>query len=250
MLRFPIEDYSPELPWLLFTSYNAEYSFSGNMTVDPRTKEEIALYMPTGFTVNDTLAYTDAAGGWVSAVAESFGQVGSLAELGRSALTAGGDIARRAATAVAQGAADALTPGSDVTSLVNRARGRVLNPNRFSIFEAPGLREFSFTFKMIPQSRQEADAIPKIIKSFRSAAYPGITDSRIEFTFPKVFKIKIINSEQTIRIPYVACQSISVNYNPTSMSFFEYKNTPSEIDLTLSFKELSQLTKDQIEEGF
>ena len=250
MLRFPLEDYSPELPWMLFTSYNADYSFSGNMTVDPESKEEIALYMPTGFTVNDSLSYTDASGGWVAGVSGSFGQVDSISDLASRATGAALALGGAAARSASQGGADFLTPGSDVTSLFNRGRGRVMNPNRFSIFEAPGLRDFSFTFKMIPQSVQEADSIPKIIQSFRLAAYPEITSSRIEFTFPKVFKIKMVNNEQTIRIPYVACQSISVNYNPTSMSYFKYKNTPSEIDLTLSFKELSQLTKEQIREGF
>lgn len=250
MLRFPQEDYSPDLPWLLFTSYNADYSFSGNMTIDPKTKEEIAMYMPTAFTVNDSLSYTDASGGWAAAVAGTFGQPQSLAEFGQSTLSAGTDLGAGALRGAIQGVADFITPGSDVASLFNRGRGRVVNPNRFSIFESPALREFSFSFKMIPQSQKEADDIPKIIRSFRLASYPDITDSRIEFTFPKVFKIKIVNSGQTIRIPYVACQSISVNYNPTAMSFFEYKNTPSEIDLTLSFKELTQLTKKQIEEGF
>lgn len=250
MLRFPLEDYSPELPWLLFTSYDSDYLFNGNMTIVLESKEEIALYMPAGFAVNDNLAYEDATGGNILSLAQTFGQPQSFAEFRQNLLSAAGDAGAGLLRGVGQTAADFLTPGSDVTSLFNRARGRVSNPNRFSIFQSPGLREFSFTFKLIPQSEKEADEIPKIIKSFRLASYPDISQSRLEFTVPKVFKIKIINSEQTIRIPFVACQSISVTYNPSSMSFFEHKNTPSEIDLTLSFKELTQLTKQEIEEGF
>jgi hypothetical protein len=250
MLRFPLEDYSADLPWLLFTAYNVDYSFSGNITVDVKTKDEIALYMPTGFAVNDTLNYTDASGGWAAAVAETFGQPQDLAGFGRAGLDTGRTLGASTVRSVGQGIADFITPGSDVANLFNRARSRVMNPNQFSIFQAPGMRSFSFTFKLIPKSQKEADAIPEIIKKFRLASYPDITENNIEFTFPKIFKIKIVNSENTIRIPYVGCESISVTYNPSSISYFEYKNTPSEIDLTLSFKELRQLTKSQIEEGF
>jgi hypothetical protein len=250
ILRFPLENYSADLPWLLFTAYNVDYSFSGNITVRDETKDEIALYMPTNYTVNDTLAYTSARGGWVEGAAQTFGQVDTLGDLASRALGVGGAIGAAVARSVGQAAVDAITPGSDVSSLFNRSRGRVMNPNQFSLFESPQLRSFSFNFKMIPQSEQEANAIPEIIKKFRMASYPDLDANGIEFLFPKIFKIKIVNNDNIIKMPYVACESVGVVYNPSSMSYFRYENTPSEIDLTLSFKELRQLTKQQISEGF
>lgn len=250
ILRFPQEQYAPDLPWLLFTSYNADYNLGGSITIRDETKDEIALYMPTSFAVNDTLSYADPRGGWALGIAQSFNNVDDLSDTVRNSLEAAGVLAIRAKTAVAQGLADAVTPGVDLEAVANRAAGRVVNPNSFSIFQSVGLRSFSFSFKFIAQSEKEADAIPEIIKKFRMAAYPDLAQNGIEFLFPKIFKINMINSEQMIKIPYVALENIAVTYNPSSISYFEYKNSPSEVDLTLSFKELRQLTKDQIEEGF
>lgn len=266
-LRFPIEEYSEELPVVLFTSYDARYSFNGTVNLENASAERIALYMPSSFAINDSLAYTDARAGFVGnfaqagedalasawnnisqSEAESIRQTGSLDG-------AFSTLLGRGARGVAQGIIDALTPGANVASLVDRRRGRVLNPNAFTVFESPGLRSFSFAFKMIPKSEQEADSIYEIVKRFRSAAYPGVTGDGIEFTYPRVFSIRFIgglgeDNEHIIKIPYVACESIGVTYNPNSMSFFKYKNSPSEVDITLSFKEVNQLTKEQINQGY
>ena len=53
-----------------------------------------------------------------------------------------------------------------VNNAVTLQTRTIVNPNVRSIFRGVNLREFTFQFKMIATSRQEADVIDKIITHF------------------------------------------------------------------------------------
>lgn len=248
MLRFPVENYSFDLPWLLFTSYEVDYAISGKTTKRPGTADSVALYMPTNFSINDQLTYSSHQGGWAQGIAGAFeGRDDFL----RAAGEVGASLGARGARSFAQGVSDFLTPGADVTGIWDRSRGRVTNPNEFIMFQSPSIRTFSFNFELMPESREEADVIPRIIKFFRLSAYPDISSTQLDYIFPKVFKILVVDPfASTIFIPEVACESVGVAYNPDSMSFFSYNNMPVKVNLSLTFKELQPISKTDIEAGF
>jgi hypothetical protein len=70
------------------------------------------------------------------------------------------------------------------------------------------------------------------------------------FNFPDAFQIEIKNMDGLPKLPEVFLESASVTYNPNSMSYFKQGNRPVEINLSLEFKELQPITRENVDEGY
>ena len=143
-----------------------------------------------------------------------------------------------------------------IQTAVSVANQVSVNPNTRAVFNAVNLRAFSFTFKMIPNSAQEAQEIQKIVKHFRSALYPEILDVGglpLGYKFPPLFRITFKHRGSEAKIPRLELcylRGIQSTYNPTGQAFYR-DGQPNEIDMTLQFQEYRTLHKADIEErGF
>jgi len=225
--------------------------------------EKVTMFLPISFVVNDIISYENS-------------ELGATGAAGLQALQNTGDIAAAAGQAIKTGVAglkDIFAAGSSLSGVAGRiavARGAsfipnqtardvirsaaqvTVNPNVRSIFRGVALREFTFQFKLIPTSLEESREIKKIIKFFRYHAYPEsleIAGVPIAYTFPNMFKIKLMykNSPVGTRIKMCYLRNVSTNYNPTASSFHS-DGSPAEIDLTLSFVENRTLTRQDIQD--
>ena len=142
-------------------------------------------------------------------------------------------------------------------SVLARGQGVVPNNNLALLFNSPTLREFSFTWKMTPRSREEASRIRNIIRFFKQGMAPkkGISsDSGTASYFlgtPNVFDIKfkttrdkygILNeNDSVVRIKTCACTGTAVNYTPDGMWNAYEKGQPVSVTLSLRFSELEPI---------
>lgn len=243
-IRFPenLDGYND--PWVVFTTQKPSYKRSNRSTGETQQQEggdQVALYFPSGHTISDSLnyeSYEPGVGGLV------FNRVFGNESSDTEEIT-NQELVGAATRSALRGVGDALTGGS-----VSRSQQRVTNPREFMMFSSPGIREFSFSFTFVPQSQTEADAVPRIIQFFRRAAYPEETDG-IEYKFPDAFNISYRQAnEGIIKIPEVACTSITVTYNPNSISFFKNNGMPVETTLELSFTELRPIARSLVDQGF
>lgn len=221
----------------------------------------VSMYLPTSFVVNDIVNYDNA-------------ELGITGAAGLQALQNTGSILGAASTALKTGVAglkDIFAAGSSLSGVAARvaiARGSsflpqtardvlrsaaqvTVNPNVRAMFRGVALREFTFQFKLIPKSAQEAEEIKKIIKFFRYHAYPESVEAggiSLAYIFPSMFKIRLKykNNQVGTRIKMCYLRNISTTYNPTSASFHSDGN-PTEIDLTLSFVENTTLVRQDID---
>jgi len=258
-LRFPEDLDGGTDPWIVFSTQRPQYSRGGRSTREVQVNDgppfpggpiasgagagggnSVALYFPTGHTINDSLGYESQEEGLAGlAISRLLSQGGGAEDVVNA------DIGEVAAGAAARTAA-AAAPGGAVYT---RSRGRVANPREFMLFKAPSIREFSFSFTFIPQTKGEADNLPNIIRFFREAAYP--VETATEYIFPDTFRISYKNGGGgIIKIPEVACTSINVTYNPNSISFFRDNGMPVQTTLELSFTELKPISRQQVEQGF
>jgi len=143
-----------------------------------------------------------------------------------------------------------------IQTAISVANQVAVNPHTRAVFNQVNLRQFSFTFKLIPASSDEALVIQKIIKHFRTHMYPETFDVAglpLGYKFPKVFRIsfKHRNSEAKIpRLELCYLRGFQSTYNPTGQAFYN-DGQPNEIDITLQFQEYRTLSKKDIEEkGF
>ena len=142
-------------------------------------------------------------------------------------------------------------------SVLARGQGVVPNNNLALLFNSPTLREFTFTWKMTPRSREEATRVKNIIRFFKQGMAPkkGINSQTGAASYflgtPNVFDIVfkttrdqygILNeNDAVLRIKTCACTGTAVNYTPDGMWNAYEKGQPVSVTLSLRFSELEPI---------
>ena len=223
------------------------------------------LYFPQSLTFNDDVNYNQVDLGpaglagiaainngksLLSAVGKGISEgVESIFNLARGTLTA-------EAAQVAGARATQFIPREGIRAAITTATQTGINPGTRLLFDKPNIRQFSFTFKLIATSAQEASQIEAIIKTFRMEMYPetinigaGIPAG---YKFPNLFKIEFNMRGANMKVPalqYCYLRSAQASYNATSMTFHD-DGHPTEVDLTLVFQEYRALSKLDIQGGY
>lgn len=244
----------------------AQQTLSGNSPQQILTGESCVLYLPQGIQIRDGAAYDNFDLGVMGATAaraldngstligstvESVaGGINSMVDaFSRNSLST--DVGRVAVVRVAQNVL------SDQLSGAVRSSTRVtVNPNTRALFKSIPLREFAFSFKMIPTSAEEAEEIKRIIRFFREELYPeeitlGTTGIAAGYKFPNKFNIYIRYNDQDVATKILPCyiKDFSATYNGSSMGFHSDGNF-TDMEITMSFIEASTLHKGKIQEGY
>jgi hypothetical protein len=144
-------------------------------------------------------------------------------------------------------------PFADQISLATRS---VKNPNTNVLFKGHGIRSFSFNFKMIAKSADEAELIRQIHERFRHYSYAELVNEATGFmlAYPPVWVIRFYSPdgnggfEETSHIPRIfSCylEGVTTNINPSSVTFYN-DGAPTEVDVSLNFKETRGLTRKDI----
>ena len=249
--------------------------FKGGVDFRPTANMPIVdMYFPLTMQFNDNALYDNADLGAMGGTAEAAIQAGAgaLSSVLGAASQGVGSIfdaitgnKQLTETALRVGAARAIDLGSFLnTGVANALRltnRTVVNPNTRALFRGVNLREFTFQFKMIAESQQEAAIVEQIVKHFRTQMYPDTypvnignnVSADLGFAFPNVFEItfKYKNgiNERIPRINFCYLRNVSTTINPTGGTF-RRDGQPNEIDLTLSFVEYRTLNKKDIEAGY
>lgn len=271
LLRYPLYIEDEETPFVMFNFHRATYKRASeqNNKINKDLESHVAMYVPAGFAINDSMTYENVATGVVGAAAETFGadlSVDSvlgfintnkdalIQQYGTEAATAAGGAAGASVGGFASTVLGGAGVGVVASGLLNeRQKGiqKTINPREFALFKSPNLRSFTMEFKMIPTSKGESESCEKIIKKFRSAMYPEVTGSGgLTYTFPKAVTIQFSDNIRMIRLPECVIESATVTFNPNSISYFKDGGRPVEIDMSLTFKELMPLSRAAIEGGF
>jgi hypothetical protein len=230
-----------------------------NESGDPDT-HTITLPLPAGLTFQDTVAYENAELSAIGGIAADGGIEALMSAMGTYA---GPNFQEQALKAVKDLGARA---GG------NRARaalGRTPNPNTRALFKQPNLRTFVFSYKMVPQSSDEADQIIKLIKLFRAELYPTSTstdpdDFQSGFFFPKRFQIKfyllkggtggtLVETDDVPKIQPAYLSAFSASYNSGGPAMFidaggDNKARFSEVDISMTFMESRTLFKPDVKQ--
>jgi len=144
--------------------------------------------------------------------------------------------------------------------LLSRSTGAVINPNQELLFLGPGLRTFSFSFKMTPRSEKEATSVRKIIRTLKQGMAVKRAVGGLFLAAPNVFELefKYVPPQQNedgsfdrgvtaVRHPYLpvlkvcALQNVSVNYMPDGSYMTYGDGSMVSYDMTLTFAELEPI---------
>lgn len=176
------------------------------------------------------------------------GQENALSEL-VDAVGQNGEDAKKGLKAIFAGQA------AGVQGLLKRSAGAIVNPNLELLFNSPTLRPFNFSFKMSARSKEEAEAVVKIIRFFKQGMAPIRTRSNLFLLAPHTFQVYYLRKGENVDNPYIgkmkecAMISLSTDYTPEN----NYATLPDgemvSYTITMELKELEPIFNDDYENG-
>ncbi len=233
-----------------------------------KAKQNIFLYMPQ--TINETnlqsydtpelllakfasetLKNTLAEGG------KGFVGVGASFEELVEELSKNTSIATRLGAGAIDGLANILGLPLNAEAVLTQLRGKALNPRREQTYQSPEFRTFSYVFELYPKSRAETDMINSMIRLFKYHSYPDLDTTGNLFITPALFRIRYLYKSSGALVENIwlnrtkDCVLTEVNVDYTAPGKFttHADGSPVGIKLSLTFKETTVVTKEDVLDG-
>ena len=166
------------------------------------------------------------------------------------------DMANEAAGLIEKGvkAIKTVAGGEVNTTDANKLSG-VANNKTESKFTGNAIRNFSFSFSLIPKTPSESNQIKKVVHYVNQMVYAPKIVAGQALGIPPVWKIKFLiatgagGSFKENRFMSRIAESYLTNfqaiYNASNSSFYE-DGSPQAIDLQFTFQEVKMLTRDEL----
>lgn len=230
------------------SAINSFLAGSGTTVLDPgttsRLKEVITLHLEERPSVKYGINYTDKDMGVLTGALVQ----GSVAGVAKGSGIIGEGFAR----AISELLKFASLGGNTLDELRELSTATKTNAFRQALFESVDYRTFNFRYKFFPKSQKETDAIKRIIEMFKIHMHPELSPNKLFFIYPSEFEIRYFfkNDENHYfhKIGTCALTDMQVDYGGEQFSSFE-DGAPTEIGLSLTFRELEQVTTQGVQYG-
>lgn len=242
-----------------------------------KNKGIIILPMPSSINDTNQVSYSDdtldsitaavagAAGGIIGADITKDGKLDlstALDKINKAIYQAGGKINALGGENIknlilASLAAQAASlPGTGTLSLnqaLARSSAQILNPNMELLFNGPTIRNFRFSFKMTPRSKEEANQIKFIIISLKKHMAPQIGGDKLFLKAPNIFELRyktgIEDHKYLNRFKRCVLENMSVNYTGENVYATYPDGQPVSTVMDLTFKELEPIYFEDYDSG-
>jgi hypothetical protein len=236
------------------TTTAQKFPFIGFVARKGSTGERyVYLPIPPGISFSDNMQYSSIDLGIIgSAVAKATTAAvneggGLLSGAGAGIGAATGTMVNQMRSRNAAAAASLLAKSTgfdNVSNFIDVASKQVIAPNTNTAFQNSNIRQFQFSFKMMPRDEKEAETITEIVKRFRQNMYPMGND--LILTYPPIWNIMFYDgttSSENKKLPGIHdCYLIGMSavYNSSGNMFHE-DGHPVETDVQLTFEETRAL---------
>jgi len=145
------------------------------------------------------------------------------------------------------GIANAAGFNFKLSDMVDLQTGKTPNPYKEQLFKSMNFRTFPFQYKFVPKDNHELTQAFKIINTFRRHMHPEKSDFFMKY--PSEFSIQYFFRDQEnkwlAKIANCALVDMKLDYGSggTYTTIQEKKGAPSEITMTLQFKELELIDR-------
>ena len=234
---------------------NVEFERSPTTRLDTA----IAMYMPPSVKTTYTSKYTDTA---MSAF--SVNAVQAATQLMEGAGATDPKVKENLKKAITEGADAAVKGvareiGGGLVEQIEMQKGEITSDRLELAFKGIEKREFQYTFKMMPRSKEEADQIAEIIYAFKFHMLPELGEGSKgrSLKVPSTFDIQYmyVNQENNYLHKISTCylSSMDVTYGGSKYTTYDGNADgapPVETEIALQFKEIELITREKVEEGF
>ena len=211
-----------------------------------RLKAAIGLYIPNQLSARYSVGWGEEDTMGFSAMAKGANEIGrALQSAGSESRVTG--LAKEVLTAAAVGGA---TPFGKEMGI---ASGLAQNPKKEQAFKNVDFRTFTFDYSFAPRSSQEAKNVLNIIRAFKYHMHPEFkSEDAFLYIYPSEFDIVYYKgAKENLNIHrHTSCvlTEMNVNYTPNGVFTTFADGMPTQISVTLTFKELMLLSKELIEQ--
>lgn len=211
-----------------------------------RLKTAIALHIPHQLSIRYGMQWSE----------EDTALVQGAADAIQGALNSKGSVARQAGAKQFAGEAGAAIALNKVQNpgAVSAALGIAANPKKEQTFKGVDFRKFTFDYQFFPRNKTEAENVLRIIEQFKLHMHPEFK-SQLNYIwiYPSEFDIIYYNKHVENRNihKHTSCvlEEMNVNYTPNGAYQVFDNGMPTQINVSLGFKELQILSKETIQEG-
>ena len=133
------------------------------------------------------------------------------------------------------------------------AAGLAQNPKKEQAFKNVDFRTFTFEYQFAPKSSDEARNVMNIIRAFKYHMHPEFkSEDAFLYVYPSEFDIAYYKgTQENLHIHrHTSCvlTEMNVNYTPNGVFTTFSDGMPTQINVSLTFKELMLLSKELIEQ--
>ena len=216
----------------------------------------VILPIPGGIADNNSTAWGDKS---MDPVGQAFASI-AMSSIFKG-LEAGGakakDILKEATSGseevkAALGSAIAAKATGMGEQVLQRQSGAIINPNMELLFNGPQLRQFNFSWKLAPRSRDEAVAVIKILRFFKQGMAPIREAPNLFLKSPNTWQLKYHHSagdhKYLNKFKECALLNCGVQYTPDGNYATFEDGVMTAYQLTLAFQELDPVYSDDYKE--
>ena len=119
-------------------------------------------------------------------------------------------------------------------------------------YSGPGFRSFQWSFSMKPLSNLESMNALGICNYFKTRSMPAQSDMQFTrvYNLPDCFKVQFFTANEESmwisKVGHCVCTDVSISYGGDKFTTFSGTHAPTQIDLSLSFKELELLNRQAV----
>ena len=230
-----------------------------------RIKDSIALYLPANVTDNTSAQYEDTPTGIlgvgltdVLATGQAFSEK-DFEAVGKLTAKALKEFSQEVLKNIGGSFVEALAGNEGAIPLANKVFGRADNPFVEVFFNSMNVRTFTYNFNFAPRNEDETMEIQEIIQLFRFHMAPELQERNSRYlTLPSEFDIHYMykaadgnsyENDYYNRIGTCVLENVATNYTPNGVKSFG-DGAPTQITMSLSFRETEVLTKAKINQGY
>lgn len=217
-----------------------------------RLKTVIALHVPNQLSIRYGAGWSDEETFGFQAFMEGGKALArAFEEGGKKALM---DTVKDTTKQISSSVANAALQKGGASSAMSALTGLAPNPMKEQVFKGVDFRTFTMEYQFAPRNMAESNNVHEIIKAFKYHMHPEYKDANnFLFLYPSEFDIEYYsNGNENLNIHrHTSCvlTELNVNYTPNG-NFSTFKDgIPTQINVSMSFKELTILTKELIQEG-
>lgn len=124
-------------------------------------------------------------------------------------------------------------------NVAETAFGRTLNQFLVHTFKGIGLRQYTYTWSLIPYSQKDANALNDIIKALRQAALPEYEQDNYTIKYPNFWLVRpYVNNTMLFELNFLVVSDVKVTYGSEGQVSFFRDGNPTQINLSITFKEV------------